>query len=96
MLVEISFQFLLESTITNLTTVKEQDLSSAWSPDGKYIAYYNDATDEYELYLLENKEGAKPTQITKNSKGWSIKQNGRQTVNIWSFLTEACNSSLLM
>lgn len=60
-----------EGTITNLTNSQGvRDLSSAWSPDGKYIAYYNDATDEYELYLLENKEGAKPTQITKNSKGW--------------------------
>ena len=31
-----------------------------WSPDGKYISYYSDLTGEYELYLLENKKGARP------------------------------------
>jgi tricorn protease len=31
----------------------------SWSPDGKYIAYWSDASGEYELYLSEaDKEGA--------------------------------------
>ncbi len=42
----------------------------AWSPDGKWIAYCDDSTGEYEIYLLENKENAKPRQLTQNSKGW--------------------------
>lgn len=45
-------------------------MSPSWSPDGKYISYLSDATGEYEIYLLENKEGAKAKQITFNSKAW--------------------------
>ncbi|MDR0422300.1 MAG: acetyl-CoA synthetase, partial [Proteiniphilum sp.] len=57
--------------IQNLTgTQGVRELSPVWSPDGKLIAYYSDATGEYELYLLENKEGAKPRQLTRNSSAW--------------------------
>jgi len=41
-----------------------------WSPDGKWIAYYDDSTGEYELYLLENTEFAQPKQLTFDSRGW--------------------------
>jgi tricorn protease len=41
-----------------------------WSPDGKWIAYYDDSTGEYELYLLENTEFAQPRQLTFDSQGW--------------------------
>ncbi|WP_298653769.1 S41 family peptidase [uncultured Proteiniphilum sp.] len=57
--------------IQNLTNTQGvREISPAWSPDGKQIAYYSDATGEYELYLLENKEGAKPRQITRGSAAW--------------------------
>ena len=57
--------------IRNLTqTQGVRELSPAWSPDGKQIAYYSDATGEYELYLLENSEGALPRQITRGSAAW--------------------------
>ncbi len=60
-----------EGTIVNLTKSQGiRDIYSTWSPDGKNIAFYNDKTDEYELYLIENKEDATPVQITNNSKGW--------------------------
>ncbi|QGY42602.1 acetyl-CoA synthetase [Maribellus comscasis] len=55
----------------NLTQTQGiREIYPSWSPDGKYIAYYSDATGEYEIYLLENKEGAKPKQLTKNSSAW--------------------------
>ncbi len=60
-----------EGSIVNLT--KDQGVRAVfptWSPDGKNIAYYSDETGEYEVYLIENKEDAKPRQITKGSKGW--------------------------
>ncbi|MDP2338174.1 MAG: PDZ domain-containing protein, partial [Bacteroidota bacterium] len=41
-----------------------------WSPDGKYISYYSDASGEYEIYLLENKKGATPWQLTSGSSAW--------------------------
>ncbi|MGA1977116.1 MAG: PDZ domain-containing protein [Bacteroidales bacterium] len=47
-----------------------REIYPAWSPDGKYISYYSDLTGEYELYLLENKDGAKPRQVTFNSSAW--------------------------
>ncbi len=58
--------------ITNLT--HQQGVRATyptWSPDGKNIAYFSDETGEYEVYLLENKENAKPRQITKGMRGWA-------------------------
>jgi len=55
----------------NLTqTQGVRETSPSWSPDGKYISYYSDATGEYEIYLLENKKGAKARQITSGSSAW--------------------------
>ncbi len=54
--------------LTNTQGVRE--IAPAWSPDGKQIAFYSDATGEYELYLLENKRGAEPRQITRGSAAW--------------------------
>ena len=60
-----------DGTIQNLTNTQGvRAVYPAWSPDGKWIAYYSDETDEYEVYLLENKEGAQPRKVTSGSKGW--------------------------
>lgn len=57
--------------IKNLTnTPGVRELSPLWSPHGKQIAYYSDATGEYELYLLDNKEGSVPRQVTTGSAAW--------------------------
>ena len=55
----------------NLTqTQGVRETSPNWSPNGKYISYYSDATGEYEIYLLENKKGAKARQVTFGSSAW--------------------------
>ncbi|HEX2969719.1 MAG TPA: PDZ domain-containing protein [Bacteroidales bacterium] len=55
----------------NLTQTQGiREIFPTWSPDGRYISYYSDATGEYELYLLENKKGATPKQVTFNSSAW--------------------------
>lgn len=61
-----------ENGITENLTESQgvREIFPAWSPDGKYISYYSDQTGEYELYLLENKKGAKPRQATFNSSAW--------------------------
>ena len=58
-------------TIENLTQTQGiREIYPNWSPNGKNIAYYSDATGEYEIYLLENKKGVKPQQLTTNSSAW--------------------------
>jgi len=61
-----------ENGITeNLTQTQGiREIYANWSPNGKYISYYSDATGEYEIYLLENKKGAKPQQLSTNSSAW--------------------------
>jgi tricorn protease len=60
-----------EGTTRNLTlTQGVREIYPQWSPDGKWIAYYSDASGEYEVYLLENSEYATPKQITFDSQGW--------------------------
>ena len=54
--------------LTNTQGVRE--IYPSWSPDGKYISYYSDASGEYEIYLLENKKGATPRQLTTGSSAW--------------------------
>ena len=57
--------------IENLTnTPGVREIFPVWSPNGKQIAYYSDATGEYEMYLLENRKGAQPKQLTSGSKAW--------------------------
>jgi len=60
-----------EGTIHNLTNTQGvRAIYPTWSPDGKWISWYSDASDEYEVYLMENKEGATPRRVTSGSQGW--------------------------
>ncbi len=46
------------------------DKEPAWSPNGKYIAYFSDAKGEYELYI-KNQDGSGEPQIIKlNGSGF--------------------------
>ncbi len=57
--------------IENLTQTQGiREIFPSWSPNGKYISYFSDATGEYEIYLIENKKGAKSKQLTSNSQAW--------------------------
>jgi len=42
----------------------------AWSPDGRWVAYFSDATGEYELYITQSDGAGKPRQLTKFEKGF--------------------------
>jgi tricorn protease len=51
--------------IRNLTNSPgANDRSPAWSPDGKYIAYFSDESDEYQLKLQDQK-GQQPAMTIK-------------------------------
>ena len=42
----------------------------AWSPNGRYIAFWSDKTGEYELTLKDMKEGAKETTVSELGPGY--------------------------
>jgi len=46
------------------------DMLPAWSPDGKYIAYWSDRSGEYELYLQDPDMEKEPVQLTRRAKGF--------------------------
>jgi tricorn protease len=41
-----------------------------WSPDGRWIAYYSDATGEMELYVREQDGSGEPKQLTQGGSEW--------------------------
>ena len=54
--------------LTNTGGVHEE--SPAWSPDGRSIAYFSDASGEYELHI-KNQDGGSPPRIIKlNGSGF--------------------------
>jgi tricorn protease len=42
----------------------------AWSPDGRWIAYFSDESGEYELYLMESDGRGETRQLTKDGSAW--------------------------
>lgn len=61
-----------ENGITENLTQSQgiREVYPTWSPDGRFITYYSDKTGEYELYILENRKGSVPRQVTYNSSAW--------------------------
>jgi len=96
-----------ENGITqNLTkTQGVREIYPNWSPDGKYIAYYSDATGEYEIYLLENSKDAEPMQISSGSQAWKYDSEwspdskyllySDRTLNLKLFDVEAKNEVII-
>ncbi len=50
--------------LTRTSGVAERD--PAWSPDGKWLAYFSDATEEYELYISQSDGIGETKQLTQN------------------------------
>jgi tricorn protease len=51
--------------LTNTSGIAER--FPAWSPDGKYVAYFSDRNGEYELYVRAGEGSGKERLITTNS-----------------------------
>ena len=48
------------------------DRTPSWSPDGKYIAYWSDASGEYEIYLKEANSTNAAKKLTSFGKGFGF------------------------
>ncbi len=60
-----------EGVTYNLSeTPGQREIFPAWSPDGRYLAFYSDKTGEYEIYLMDKAEGNKVVQLTEGSRIW--------------------------
>ncbi|MCD4690317.1 PDZ domain-containing protein, partial [bacterium] len=55
--------------------------SPVWSPDGKWIAYFSDATDIYELYIMQSDGKGETRKLTSKKLGFL-------TDPVWSPNTE--------
>lgn len=54
--------------LTGTNGVAERDPS--WSPDGRWIAYFSDATGEYELYVQQSDGRGETKQLTSGTEGF--------------------------
>jgi tricorn protease len=55
----------------NLTrTAGVHERYPSWSPDGRWIAYWSDASDENELYLVQSDGKAEPRKLTNHGPGF--------------------------
>ena len=82
--------------LTRTNGVAERD--PAWSPDGRWIAYFSDETDHYELYIKQSDGKGETRRLTdpdvipfKIANGdWAASPDGRHVAfvesrdrNIW-------------
>jgi len=57
--------------VKNLTrTTEVAERHPAWSPNGRYIAYWSDKSGEYELTVRDMQEGGKEKQLTELGPGY--------------------------
>ncbi|MCK5489920.1 MAG: PDZ domain-containing protein, partial [Gemmatimonadetes bacterium] len=57
--------------VRNLTrTQGVREMSPAWSPDGRWVAYLSDATGEYELYVRSRDGSGEERRVTTDGDVW--------------------------
>ncbi len=53
-------------------TPGSREKNPAWSPDGRWVAFYSDRTGEEELYLVDRKGEGAWIQLTRSAKGYRL------------------------
>lgn len=60
-----------EGPVRNLTASSgARDKDAVWSPDGKWIACFSDASGEYELYIMKPDGSGEPVKLTSLGAGY--------------------------
>ena len=60
-----------DGVIRNVSrTAGIREMSPVWSPDGRFMAYYSDATGEYEIYLRSADEAGEPRKVSSGGSIW--------------------------
>jgi tricorn protease len=86
----------LEGYVLNLTNSSGAfDRNPAWSPDGKFIAYWSDRSGENEIYLQPIDENGKAKQITKREKGFGYNLFWSPNSKMLAFIDEKNDISVL-
>lgn len=70
------------------------DMLPAWSPDGTQIAYWSDASGEYQIYL-QGHEGEAPVQLTSRTKGFGYQLFWSPDSKKLSFVDETNDISVI-
>ena len=73
-----------------LTSHPFNDLASAWSPDGKRLAFTSDRSGAYNIHLV-NADGTNPVQLTQGDRplnlvGFAVDEAGKDVLTFDSFL----------
>ncbi len=73
--------------LTHTNNAAERDPS--WSPDGQWIAYFSDATGEYELYIQQSDGLGETKQLTKNGDAYRYSPTWSPDSKLISFFDKA-------
>jgi tricorn protease len=79
--------------LTSTSTAAERD--PTWSPDGKWIAYFSDATGEYELCAIGADGKGKPVQLTTDAGSYKYDPTWSPDSKKIAFTDKAGNIFLL-
>ena len=71
------------------------DRNPAWSPDGKFIAYWSDRSGENEIYLQPSDDNSKAKRITKREKGFGYNLFWSPNSKMLAFIDEKNDISVL-
>ncbi|MEM6344803.1 MAG: PDZ domain-containing protein [Bacteroidota bacterium] len=71
------------------------DQSPSWSPDGKHIAYWSDASGEYQIYLQDSESKSPPRQLTKRTHGLGYKLHWSPDSKKIAFIDEKNDISII-
>ncbi len=86
----------LEGYVINMTRSSGAfDHDPAWSPDGKYIAYWSDQSGEYEIYLQASDGSSEPKQLTRRKKGFGYTLFWSPNSKKLAFIDETNDISIL-